>query len=153
MKSVLFVCMANTCRSPVLEALLRDLAQKKGVALFVDSCGLLPGQTGRPVDPKSVAALASRGIEINHRSQWLEDSFFATFDYLFGVTEEVVRELQRRAKSHGSKVYLATAFSEVYRGQEILDPYRLGSAGFQELVDKGIDCATGILNEICKSEL
>ena len=36
---VLVVCLGNICRSPMGEAVLRDIAAKRGVDIYVDSAG------------------------------------------------------------------------------------------------------------------
>ena len=39
MKKILFVCLGNICRSPMAEYILRDMAQKRGIAVNVASAG------------------------------------------------------------------------------------------------------------------
>lgn len=36
---VLVVCLGNICRSPMGEAVLKDVATKRGLEIKVDSCG------------------------------------------------------------------------------------------------------------------
>lgn len=55
---VLFVCTGNICRSPAAEYLLRDAVTGVDVA----SAGTT-GMTGYPMDPRSLAFLADRGID------------------------------------------------------------------------------------------
>jgi len=37
--SVLIVCLGNICRSPIGEAVLKDVAAKRGIEIYVDSAG------------------------------------------------------------------------------------------------------------------
>jgi low molecular weight phosphotyrosine protein phosphatase len=36
---VLIVCLGNICRSPIGEAVLKDVAAKRGIEIYVDSAG------------------------------------------------------------------------------------------------------------------
>ncbi|RMG36458.1 MAG: low molecular weight phosphotyrosine protein phosphatase, partial [Gammaproteobacteria bacterium] len=56
--SVLLVCTANICRSPMAEALLRDHLKAKGLdrRVKVASAGIR-AMAGMPPDPRALAAL------------------------------------------------------------------------------------------------
>jgi protein-tyrosine-phosphatase len=71
MPSVLFVCTANICRSPVAEALFADWLRKRGLAgeWQVASAGTW-AEPGQPASVLSREALARRGLHlIEHRSR------------------------------------------------------------------------------------
>jgi len=55
--SVLFVCTLNAFRSPMAEALLKRL---HGERIFVDSCGIRPGEA---IDPFVVEVLRELGVD------------------------------------------------------------------------------------------
>ncbi|MFS8541836.1 MAG: low molecular weight protein arginine phosphatase, partial [Tissierellales bacterium] len=44
--NILFVCTGNTCRSPIAEALMKEMAKEKGLDIKVKSAGIyaLDGQ-------------------------------------------------------------------------------------------------------------
>lgn len=152
MISVLFVCMANICRSPALMAALRHEAARKNLSdhLFVDSCGLGWVHLGQHPDPRTFDSAKKRGILIDHRSQQFQDAFFDAYDYIFAVTEDVIEQLKARTSdpSHLAKIQLATAFSKKYQGQEILDPYYMSLSGFDDVMEIILDCTHGILNHL-----
>lgn len=58
--TVLIVCTANQCRSPMAEILLRDAARARGLDWVVRSAGTRAVE-GRPMDPKARAVLVERG--------------------------------------------------------------------------------------------
>ncbi|MFM7508117.1 MAG: hypothetical protein ACKO5A_01025 [Actinomycetota bacterium] len=68
--TLLFICTANQCRSPMAEALATSWVEQHSVTAGIASAGLLPGDVA--VHPGSVLALRRRGIDISaHRSRQL----------------------------------------------------------------------------------
>jgi protein-tyrosine phosphatase len=152
MKSVMFVCMANICRSPALAATLRHDALRKGIEgrIRVDSCGIGWFHVGQHPDPRAFEAAKKKGILIDHRSQQFRDAFFEEFDLILAVEPKILEQIKLRAKGPGqaAKIRLATDFSEKYKGQPIVDPYYMNGPGFDEMMEMAIDCSEGILKEL-----
>lgn len=57
------ICTGNTCRSPMLEALLKDALAKAGVDAAVSSAGVA-AQPGAAASAHSVTCMAERGLDI-----------------------------------------------------------------------------------------
>jgi low molecular weight phosphotyrosine protein phosphatase len=51
---VLVVCLGNICRSPMGEAVLRDIAKERKIDLTVDSAGTAAYHVGEEPDDRSV---------------------------------------------------------------------------------------------------
>jgi protein-tyrosine phosphatase len=149
-KSILFVCMANICRSPVLEATLRHFAANRGLGdkLQVDSCGIGWFHIGEHPDPRAFEAAKKRGILVDHRAQQFQDEFFDQFDLILTVDPDLSEQLKLRAKSPKQiqKIHLATEFSSKYKGKPIPDPYYMSPNGFEEMMDMIVDCCEGVLD-------
>lgn len=65
------MCTANQCRSPMAEALARDLLARRGVAAEVTSCGIL--DAGHPAAEEAVRAVRSLGLDLSsHVSRRLD---------------------------------------------------------------------------------
>ena len=90
---VLFLCTGNSARSPMAEALTRDLSQG---ALEVFSAGSHP----KPLHRNAVRVMAERGIDLSGRgSRHLDEFADRHFDYLVSVCDRV-REVCPPFPSH-----------------------------------------------------
>lgn len=152
MKSILFVCIANICRSPALHATLKHLATKRGMAdqLHIDSCGIGWVHLGERPDQRTFEAAKKRGILIDHRTQQFQDHFFDIFDSIVveAVDEEIAEQLKAKSPQHKDKIKMATDFSKKYKGQPIPDPYYMSPSGFDEVMDMIVDCCEGLLDSL-----
>lgn len=150
--AVLFVCMGNICRSPVLMAILRKKAEEKNLSdrISVDSCAISGWFLGDPVDPRMVAAAEGRGLILDHSARLLDDSDFSAFDLILAVDREVLRALQAHAREqkYKGKVALATAYSKRFKDQDIIDPYYGGPEQFKKTIEIAEDCCEGIINQM-----
>ena len=65
MKSILFVCLGNICRSPMGEFIFKDLLKREGLSdcFFVASAGTSAEEEGNPVYPPARAELRTHGRE------------------------------------------------------------------------------------------
>lgn len=146
MISVMFVCMANICRSPALMATLKHLAAIRKMDLEVDSCGIGWVHLGERADPRSFEAAKKKGILIDHRAQQFQDHFFEAYDYILTVDQDIAEQLKLRGPQHKDKVKLATEYSRKFKGQAIPDPYYMSKPGFDEVMDIIVDSCEGLLD-------
>lgn len=92
MPSLLFVCSANQCRSPMAEVLFRQLLEEKGQAeeWRVESAGVWAYQGARATQSAQVV-MAERGLNLEeHRSQPAEPALLKQFDLI------IVMELEHK---------------------------------------------------------
>ena len=89
MKSVLFVCTANRCRSPMAEALLKDKVQRLGQAgeWRIGSAGTWT-EPGQPALPLTQAVLSQRGLNVeNHRSRPVDTGLMQSANLILVMTD------------------------------------------------------------------
>ncbi|XP_052565376.1 low molecular weight phosphotyrosine protein phosphatase-like [Culex pipiens pallens] len=94
---VLFVCFANTCRSPMAEAVLNHLQSKKQLNWTVDSAGTSDMNAGRSPNPNTFAVLREHGLGSSHVSRQVRVEDFSNFDYILAMDESNLSYLKRIA--------------------------------------------------------
>lgn len=92
-KKILCVCYGNTCRSPMLQALLTQELQSKGVEVEVESAGLAD-KFGASASHHTIECMKEKGLDItNHRSRRVSDLNLALYDHIYCVEESLVPQL------------------------------------------------------------
>lgn len=126
-KKILFVCSANTCRSPVAEAILREYG---GDRYDAASAGLF-AHDGEPMMASCAAALSALfGREVapaSHRSARLTEEMIQTSDVTVAVSEGYAALLRAYFPESSEKITaLPEGISDISRltGEELMDGIR-----------------------------
>jgi protein-tyrosine-phosphatase len=83
---LLCLCSGNTCRSPMLAALVRAAAANAGSAVEVISAGTR-AWPDEPASPGAQRAMARRGLSLaDHRSRALAAIDLSTIDRIYAMT-------------------------------------------------------------------
>src|SRR5678816_2076052 len=111
MKTVLFVCTGNVCRSPMAEGLFRHAVEGRGQYRVI-SAGL-GAMEGQPPSPYAVQAVRELGIDIsNQRSRMLTPELVHHADYIFGMTHSHVDTVMLLYPQAAEKTFLLREFDE-----------------------------------------
>ncbi|MBC8097559.1 MAG: ribose 5-phosphate isomerase B [Akkermansiaceae bacterium] len=111
MKTVLFVCTGNICRSPMAEGIFRQAVQGRGNYRVV-SAGL-GAMDGQPPSTHAVRATRELGIDIsNQRSRMLTPELVRQADYIFGMTHSHVDTVMMLYPQVAEKTFLLREFDE-----------------------------------------
>jgi protein-tyrosine-phosphatase len=104
---VLFVCGANTCRSPMAEALAREAiaAARAGRDVHVGSAGVSVKFAGAPMTPEAIVALGELGIEVQHKAQHLTAELCRSAHVIYCMTAAQREAVMRTAPDMASKTF------------------------------------------------
>lgn len=152
MKSVLFVCTGNICRSPTAEGVFRKLVADAGLTDFIttDSAGTHGYHVGEPPDRRMQAAAHRRGYDLSRlRARCVAREDFRRFDLVLAMDREHHEILTVLAPpSAGHKVRLMMEFGRRSAHDEVPDPYYGGPEGFELVLDLVEDAAEGLLETL-----
>jgi glycine hydroxymethyltransferase len=116
MKTFLFVCTGNICRSPMAEGLFRHATQGRTDYRAI-SAGL-GAADGLPPSTYSVQAMKELGVDISRqRSQMLTADLIKQADFILGMTHSHVDTITLLYPQAAEKTFLLREFDET------LDPY------------------------------
>ena len=110
MKSVLFVCTGNTCRSPLAEVLFRDLVKERP-DYIVQSAGI-GAFSGQPASRHSITLAKERGLDLTrHRSQAVTVDVVDKATHIFALSRSHLAALLDDYPEAEDKIYLLSEFT------------------------------------------
>ncbi len=120
------VCLGNICRSPLAQRIFEHYS--KHLPIKVDLAGTANYHSGNTPDPRSIKTAQKHNINIaNHESRQFLISDFRTFDYIYVMDKENLKNILKLAQSETDrkKVKLLLGFYEVE------DPFYRADQGFE----------------------
>jgi protein-tyrosine phosphatase len=142
MKSILFVCLGNICRSPIAEGVARKLIEVCGHEITVDSAGTGNWHVGETPCDNSVRVAHNHGVDISSlRARQVKHKDFKTFDLIVALDQNNYNNL----KALGCK-NLVKLGDYGYEGEDIPDPYFFkGFEGFENVYAMIETCVENLL--------
>ncbi|MFY1711742.1 low molecular weight protein-tyrosine-phosphatase [Tritonibacter mobilis] len=144
MKSVLFVCLGNICRSLAAEALFRERCPH----IRTDSAGTSDFHVGEPPYAAMATAAGARGIDMSDlRARQFTTSDFRNFDLIVVMDKENRRNVESlRPAGNTTPVELFAPFAAEGTADEVPDPYY--SRDFDGCLDLLESAAIGLQRKI-----
>lgn len=150
---VLFVCMANICRSPMAEGVFRHMVTQAGLesVVTVASAGTHAFHEGEPPDRRAQTAAQKRGYRLDDlRATKVTAEMLAEFDLVLVMdwdNHALMQQIAPKAEQH--KIQLLMRFASDHESAIIPDPYYGNQGGFEMVLDYIEDACSGLL-EVAK---
>ena len=153
MIKILFVCHGNICRSPMAEFILKKKVTDLGIAdqFYIASAATSTEEIwngiGNPVYPPAKAELAKHGISCEgKRAVQLTKSDYDAYDYLIGMDEQNIRNMERITGHRGGKIRMLLSYCG--RNDSVADPWysRKFDVTYRD-VDEGCDAFLAYLKK------
>ena len=129
MKSILFVCHGNICRSPMAEFVMKDLVKKAGLEheFSIASAATSTEEIGNPVYPPARRKLAEHGIGCAGKTaRQLQKADYARYDLLIGMDSANLRNM-RRICGGDPEGKLSLLLDWTDRPGDVADPWYTGN--------------------------
>ncbi len=152
-KSVLFVCMGNICRSPTAEGVVRLLVEQEApdLALELDSAGTHSYHLGHPPDLRSADAALKRGVDLSSlRARKVVAEDFTRFDLVLAMDRANLADLRAMSPvevHHRVRLFMSFA-GEAAGTDEVPDPYYGGPNGFEQVLDLVESAGRGLIEAL-----
>jgi len=149
-RSILFVCLGNICRSPLVEAVARKRFAEAELDIDVASCGTGGWHVGAGADSRMSKAAFASGYELDaHRARQLHATDFERYDLLLAMDLDNLREINRVAHSlPGERAALFLEWAGIASPREFPDPYYGEQAGFTQSVALAEQGVTGLIERL-----
>jgi len=145
MKSVLFVCLGNICRSPMAEGILRHKAEVQGLKIRIDSAGLEYLHTGENPDQRATKTAKEHGVDISRLvARQIKAQDFDLFDLILVADAQVYNGVVDLTRNESDKMKVDFIMNSVHPDSNtaVPDPYYGRLDGFEkvfEMLDKACD--------------
>ena len=149
MPSIIIVCTANICRSPVAEAILQDRLNKHDRDKWrVTSAGTW-ASIGQPAARYSIELMALQGIDlVSHRSRPVDDDLLRESDLVLTMETGHAEALKAEFPQHTKRIFLLTEMVDRY--YSVPDPYGKPRNEYERMVREITDLIDQGLPRIMK---
>lgn len=126
---VLFVCLGNICRSPMAEAVFRNMIEKENLKdkIEVDSAGTAGWHTDKPPHYGTREVLDRMQISyVGMKARQLHKNDFVDFAYIIAMDDQNIEDLKNEYDENGEVVAKLMDFVEGPEEVNVPDPYYTG---------------------------
>lgn len=118
-KSILFVCLGNICRSPLAEGIAKQYLKEKNIDIKIDSAGTGSWHIGNPPCEDSIKVGKINNIDISkQRARQVSVEDFDKFDLIIGLDSSNIQNLKNLGCKNPIKL---GEFG--FDGEDVPDPY------------------------------
>ena len=142
---VLFVCTGNTCRSPMAEGILKDLAEKKGLDIEAASAGISV-YFGDMANIKSIEAMDKIGLDISgHISKHLSEEMVEEADLILTMSRNHKESILFSHPDGIEKIFTLNEYG-LGRNRDIKDPFGQSLEVYEKTRDEIYKAIEGLID-------
>jgi protein-tyrosine phosphatase len=147
-KSIIFVCLGNICRSPLAEGIAKQYIIEKNLDLIIQSAGTGSWHIDEPPCENSIKVAKLNGVDISkQKAQQVKKSDFKNFDLVVGLDDSNISNLKNLGCDNPLKL---GDFG--FDGADVPDPYFFdGFEGFDKVFEMIDVCVKNLIDEKVKS--
>jgi len=141
------------------EAVLRNVASKRGIDINVDSCGTSTYHIGEGPHRRTVAACRKHNVPINHTARQITPSDFTKFTHILAADGSNLRHLEgierrlREQEPSNSTAEVKLWGSYLPGDKPIADPYYVDTEdGFKTCYDHCFQLSNAFLDKVVGQE-
>lgn len=149
-KSILFVCLGNICRSPIAEGVAKEYIKKQNLDILIDSAGTGSWHIGEKPCENSIKVAKLNGVDIsNQKARQVKKEDFKKFDLIVGLDKNNISNLKNLGYKNPIKL---GDFG--FDGKCVPDPYFFdGFEGFDKVYEMIDICVRNLIDEFIKSKI
>ena len=146
MKSILFVCLGNICRSPLAEGIAREYVKNSNLDIKIDSCGTGSWHVGEVPCDNSIKIADINGVDIsNQRARQITKDDLENFEKIIVLDDSNYSDILNMGCS---KDKLSKLGFYGYNNENVPDPYFFnGFEGFEKVHEMIDICVKELIDE------
>jgi len=144
MKSIIFVCLGNICRSPIAEGCAKRIVTKKNLNIKIESAGTSAWHVGEAPCPNSVKVCKAHGLDIaNYKGSQFTERKIDSYDLVIALDDSNYSDLKELGVKN-----LVKLGDYGYDSEDVPDPYFFdGFEGFEKVYEMINSCVTNLLEK------
>ncbi len=144
MKSILFVCLGNICRSPLAQGIANEYCNQNNIELICESAGTGSWHIGEPPCENSIKVAKNNGLDIStQRARQVKVEDFEKYDIIVGLDDSNIKNLKKLGCKNPLKL---GDFG--FDGEDVPDPYFFdGFEGFDKVYNMIEVCVKTLIRQ------